>query len=467
MAAVGDLPLPDVPSADPEGPADPPLPRSLASDPGPAPSPGPVGENCRTSAMPKVAGFELKARIGKGGMGEVYLARQLTLNRPVALKFLMPEGTSYSETHLARFHREAELMAQVSHPNVLSVFDFGEADGRPYLVMEYVEGGDLRGRMRAGKPMPPDQVAGIVLPVGEALAYLHRRGIIHRDLKPENILVHDGDHPRVADFGIAVLRAGAASALTETGISLGTPGYIAPEQQSCGKVDERVDQYSLAALAYEMLTGQLPLGHFQTPSQLVPRLGPGVDAVLLRGLCESPGGRYPTVREFAVELCRALAGPPAAGRPPVDRRLAWAALPILAVAAAFLLRPAPDARHVGPGHAAPVSPVRPPSPPTSVARAPLTPEARRALEDELKKMRARKIWEARGSPAGAAGVAVREEIWFEAERSVDDEVKRLAYDVWVERGSPTGAAGVAASDANWVEAQLRLYKQMSGNEFCP
>jgi serine/threonine protein kinase len=373
--------------------------------------------------MFEIRGYEVLERLGKGSMGEVYLARQLALGRLVAIKFLMPEGGADPEHDLARFRREAELMAKISHPNVIPIHDFGEADGRPYLVMEYVAGGDLRRRMPAGRAMPIDEVRRIVLPVGEALAYLHRQEIIHRDLKPENILLQDDEHPRVADFGIAVLRAGAGS-LTRTGRGLGTLGYVAPEQQYSLKVDERADQYSLAALAYEMLTGHLPLGVFKPPSQLNPRLGPEVDAVLLRSLQESPTNRFATIREFTAALDRCLATTPSSGRSGW-RKLAWAGLGLLVVAGAISAYVAWPSVHV----------TAPPQGPQTVPRqadaagtgsaspggntAPAAPDS---LSEKLKQLRARKIWESRGSPTGPAGEAVKDEIWHEAERRLYDRL---------------------------------------------
>jgi serine/threonine protein kinase len=145
-------------------------------------------------------------------MGLVVLARQVRLGRPVAIKFLSIDDPSGIGPRAARFRREAELMARISHPNILSIYDSGEIDELPYLVMEYVEGGDLRRLMRPGRPMmPTSQACSILSAVAGALGHLHRVGILHRDLKPENILMHDGDNPKVADFGLAVLRAPAPS----------------------------------------------------------------------------------------------------------------------------------------------------------------------------------------------------------------------------------------------------------------
>ena len=234
-----------------------------------------------------IPGYEIIRPIGQGGMGEVYLARQLSLGRPVAVKILSLVSRSDPVEQIARFRREAELMARVHHANVVQVHDSGTVDGRPYLVMEYIEGGDLRERMEPGRPLPSDQVRPLVLPVAQALTCLHAHGIVHRDLKPENILMHHGCTPMLTDFGLAVLDTDAGR-LTRTDGLMGTPGYVAPEQQYGLGVDERADQYSMAAVIYELLTGHRPLGILKPPSQLGPGLGPGVDTVLLRALRRIP-----------------------------------------------------------------------------------------------------------------------------------------------------------------------------------
>jgi serine/threonine protein kinase len=460
---------------------------------------GSAAANGPNAALPQVGGYEILEQIGKGGMGEVYVARQLTLGRLVAIKFLMPECQSDQEKDLARFRREAELMAKVSHPNVLSIFDFGEVDHRPFLVMEYVEGGDLRRRMHAGQPMSVEQVRSIVLPVGEALAYLHRHGIIHRDLKPENILLHEDDNPCVSDFGIAVLRAGAGS-LTQTGQALGTLGYIAPEQQYRLKVDERVDQFSLAALTYEMLTGRRPLGIFKPPSHLNPRLPPRLDAVILRALQEDPKRRFATIQEFCDALGQSLAQTPARPRWATSRPLKWSGLCLLTIAGAVALRlvwsaqspssqtrfPVVDPRQTTSSETAPsASPVRSqgtssrssassdsvdisslPSQERVESPKPATPQKQiPSITEALKRLRAYKIWQERGSPTGAEGEAVKDEIWLEAVKRLQEELEQLAYQIWQERGSPTGTEGEAVKDKIWSEAQRRLFKELSGHDW--
>ena len=260
-----------------------------------------------TTAFPEVPGFRILSQIGRGGMGEVYLAQQLSLKRSVAIKFLTSDFKNGDRAErLERFRREAELMAQVSHPNVLNVLDVGTAHDRAYIIMEYVAGGDLRKRMEPGRPLPISQTRNILKPVAEALSTLHRPGILHRDLKPENILINDEDQPKVTDFGISSLDTEIGD-LTRPEQTFGTIGYAAPEQQHRLPVDERTDQYSLAAIAYEMLTGKRPMGIIKPPSHHNRQLDARIDEVISRGLAEDPDERYPSVKDFADELDIALA----------------------------------------------------------------------------------------------------------------------------------------------------------------
>jgi formylglycine-generating enzyme required for sulfatase activity len=240
-------------------------------------------------------------------MGEVVLALQVALSRRVAIKFLRQGQTADKAEWAARFRREAELMAQVSHPNIVTIFDFGTQDDRPYLVMEYIEGGDLRREMVPQKPMPTGRAVAVLSSVARALECLHLQGILHRDLKPENVLMHDRNTPKIADFGLAVSDS-SMGFLTSTDVSMGTVGYVAPEQLYRLKVDERADQYSLAAIAYEMLTGYKPLGSFRPPSRHSGALGPEVDAVLMKALSEDRDDRFSSIRAFSTALERAGAG---------------------------------------------------------------------------------------------------------------------------------------------------------------
>ena len=412
-----------------------------------------TSRNGLSMPVPEIPGYEILQRIGKGGMGEVYLARQLALDRLVAIKFLLPDGPLDPENDTARFRREAELMAKVSHPNILSIFDFGEADGFHYLIAEFAEGGDLRRRMSPGLPMPLDEVRSIVLPVGEALAHLHRLGIVHRDLKPENILLDEARKPIVSDFGISILRA-ASETLTRTGRGPGTLGYIAPEQQYGMKVDERADQYSLAALAYEMLTGHLPLGLFKPPSQHNHLVSLEVDRVLLRALQETPRDRFATIEDFTADLDRALAAPRTAPKRPTSKDYGWAALILLIITgaiAAYLTREL-------------LAPIQPPDPPAIAKGAAKPRPAEDPLIRKLKEKRAYEIWVNRGSPEGAAGEAMKDENWFAASESIEKEIGVIAYRIWKESGRPEGAAGEAAMPVNKAKAVRELYRKMTGED---
>ncbi|WZP00739.1 bifunctional serine/threonine-protein kinase/formylglycine-generating enzyme family protein [Isosphaeraceae bacterium EP7] len=281
-----------------------------------------------------IPGYEIVRPLGGGGMGVVYLARQISLGRVVAIK-LLANGPDSSLVSLARrFRREAELMARIRHPNIVSIHEFGEVDGLPFLVMEYVEGNDLRHSMVEGTPLEILQVRSLIAPLVSALDCLHKHGILHRDFKPENIIIGPGFTPMVSDFGISVEYATAGS-LTKGDQWFGTIGYVAPEQQYRLNVDERADQYSMAAVMYEALTGQKPLGVFKPPSQLNRRLDERVDEVLMRALQEDRDDRFPTIVGFGTALEAALAPPPAR-RPPAGRRslriAAIALLPLIGIA---------------------------------------------------------------------------------------------------------------------------------------
>ncbi|HJZ58809.1 MAG TPA: serine/threonine-protein kinase, partial [Gemmataceae bacterium] len=250
--------------------------------------------------------LEVTDLIGQGGMGAVYLARQTALDRPVALKLIRPRGDD--PTFAERFAREAKALAKLAHPNVVAVYESGEAGGLPYLVMEYVDGVTLRDAMREGKLTAAAALA-VVPQLCDALEYAHSQGVVHRDVKPENILLTRDGRVKIADFGLAKVTDPAGLSLTGTRQAMGTPHYMAPEQwEKPGEVDHRADIYALGVVLYELLTGELPLGRFDPPSQKV-RLDVRVDEVVLRALAKEPGRRYQHAGDVKTDLERIGSSP--------------------------------------------------------------------------------------------------------------------------------------------------------------
>ncbi len=206
-----------------------------------------------------IGAYQIVEELGRGGMAVVYKAFQPSLNRYVALKVL-PDYFQHDPEFVARFKQEAQAAAQLSHPNIVVIYDVGEEAGVHYIAMEYLEGGSLHDRLdqaaAQGWTYNPQEALSVVEQVGSALDYAHSRGLIHRDIKPANILFDAGGRPKVTDFGIA--RAADTARLTRTGVLLGTPEYMSPEQASGGQIDQRSDLYALGVMAYEMLTGRVP-----------------------------------------------------------------------------------------------------------------------------------------------------------------------------------------------------------------
>ncbi len=264
----------------------------------------------------KFPGYEILQCLGRGGMGVVYKARQKSLNRIVAIKILAPERGG--ETRFAeRFAREAELLARLNHPHIVTIHDFGETGGLFYLVMEFVDGVNLRDLLRDGK-LEPGQALAIVPPICDALQYAHDKGIVHRDIKPENLLLDRDGRIKIADFGIASLM-GAAGEIA------GTPPYMAPEQNG-RSADHRADIYALGVVLYEMLTGERPEKELIAPSRKV-QIDVRLDEVVLRALEQDPERRYQTAGEFKtlVETMKPApaVNPPAPARPPGMFRRWW------------------------------------------------------------------------------------------------------------------------------------------------
>lgn len=254
--------------------------------------------------------YTLQQKLGQGGMGEVYLAVRKRDGVRVAVKFLNAGERSDEPEIRLRFERETRLLYECSHSNIVAVLDHGSADGRPYLVMEYLSGGSLRRWIGPGQALPVSRVRQVVGGIARALAALEERRILHRDLKPENVLLGEGGEVKVSDFGISAALTEVGQ-LTETAQALGTIDYMAPEQRYRLSIDSRADQYSLGVIAYELLTGRRPLGNFKPPSRLNPRLHPSVDAAVSKALQEDPDDRYDRIPDFAHALDEALRRRPA------------------------------------------------------------------------------------------------------------------------------------------------------------
>jgi len=256
--------------------------------------------------------LEILEMIGQGGMGFVFKARQPKLERLVALKILPPSFAA-DPAFADRFTREGRVLARLNHPNIVTVHDFGQANGFFYLLMEFVDGVNLRQAMRAGR-FTPEQALSVVPRICEALQFAHNEGVLHRDIKPENILLDAKGRVKIADFGIAKLlgESAAKGHLTDSGGTLGTPHYMAPEQiENPASVDHRADIYSLGVVFYEMLTGELPLGKFQPPSQKV-QVDVRLDEVVLHALEKEPARRYQQASEVKTAVDTITSAPPAA-----------------------------------------------------------------------------------------------------------------------------------------------------------
>ncbi len=295
--------------------------------------------------------YRVERELGAGGMATVYLARDLRHDRAVALKVLRPELAAALGP--GRFLREITTTAQLAHPHILPLLDSGEAGGMLFYVMPYVEGESLRGRLERERQLPLDDALQIACEVADALSYAHSHGVIHRDIKPENILLQGG-HAVVADFGIArAVNAVGGTRLTETGLAIGTPAYMSPEQASGSKdLDGRSDLYSLGCVLYEMLSGETPYTGPTAQAILAKKLSEplprvsvvretvpaGIEAALARALARTPADRFVTAAEFAAALAHpetVHTGAPTGGLPPSRRRaVRLGAAAVVAVTAA-------------------------------------------------------------------------------------------------------------------------------------
>src|SRR6266852_7530494 len=268
----------------------------------------------------KLGPYEVQEVIGQGAMGVVYRAYHAELERIGAVKVLQAIGPDPEAK--ARFRREAQAIAHMRHPNILNVYDFGEYRGTPYMIVEFVAGGSLADRLQRG-PVHRESAIAYLRGIAEALDYAHSLGIVHRDVKPANVLLGPDDSPILADFGLAKLLE-STSIRSITGITTGTPAYMSPEQVTGSEVGPAADRYSLATIAYELLTGAYPFdgegvlemlyAHVHRepppPSARNPELARGVDAVVLRGLAKSPDLRWHTCKAFVEALAAALAAGP-------------------------------------------------------------------------------------------------------------------------------------------------------------
>jgi eukaryotic-like serine/threonine-protein kinase len=304
--------------------------------------------------------YELEELVGTGGMSSVYRARDRLLERQVAIKILH-EHYSRDDDYVERFRREARAAAKLSHPNIVTVIDRSEADGRQFIVFEYVDGENLK-QLVAGKGrLPVRDALELGIQIGRALAFAHAQGLVHRDVKPQNVLIRGGD-AKVTDFGIA-RSLDVPVGLTQTGTVLGTSEYISPEQATGRQVDARTDIYSLGAVLYELLAGQPPytgdsfvavaMRHVNDPVPSVTAARPDVplrvDAALRRAMAKDPDDRFQTMDELVAELSACLEGlgdldddrtvivaPPVEprARPRRRRRRRWSPLVVLLVAVA-------------------------------------------------------------------------------------------------------------------------------------
>jgi eukaryotic-like serine/threonine-protein kinase len=296
--------------------------------------------------------YRLEHALGRGGMATVYVARDTELDRPVAVK-LLAENLAGDDAFRKRFVREARLAARLSHPNVVSVYDAGETeDGRPYIVMEHVEGVTLADVLEERGRLPADEAVSLAVQACSGLAHAHAAGLVHRDIKPQNLLLRTDGTLKVADFGIA--RAAETTALTQVGTVLGTAAYLSPEQAAGEEVTAATDIYSLGAVLYELLTGRPPyeLGSLEdlaamqgeaiVPVGELARDVPGrVEDAVMRSLARNPAYRPSSADELARELAPAEAEP--ATRPLPRRanasslRRLWLALAAVVGLAAILL----------------------------------------------------------------------------------------------------------------------------------
>ena len=268
--------------------------------------------------------YELARRVGRGGMAEVFLARDRLLDRPVAIKILFPEF-AIDPSFVARFRREAQSAANLNHPNIVGVYDWGKERGTYYIVMEYIDGQSVSDILRADGPIEAKRAAGIAADVAGALGFAHHKGVVHRDVKPGNVLIASNGEVKVADFGIArAMTSSSEENLTQTGSVMGTATYFSPEQAQGKPVDPRSDLYSLGVVLYEMSAGKPPFSadspvaiaykHVQEPlpslREKVPGVPEGYEAITIKALAKDADDRYQDGAEMRADLLRFREGRP-------------------------------------------------------------------------------------------------------------------------------------------------------------
>src|SRR5580692_11234992 len=258
--------------------------------------------------------------LGRGATGVVYRAQDPAIGRTIAIKTIrLSDFTDETERERLRerLFREAQSAGMLSHPNIVTIYDIAEENGMAYIFMECVEGPPLEKLLNSSEPIPSGNALSILRQTATALDYAHQKGIVHRDIKPANILIHDSMHAKITDFGVAKIMS---QQMTQSGVMMGTPNYMSPEQVQGHAVDGRADQFSLAVIAYEILTGEKPFvaDHLPSllyrivreepvpPQRLNPTLSPQVEVVLRKALSKSASDRYPTAVEFVEALADAV-----------------------------------------------------------------------------------------------------------------------------------------------------------------
>ncbi len=279
------------------------------------------------SAGDEFAGYRIESRLGRGGMGILYLAVEPGLERQVALKLIAPEAAA-DEVFARRFAEESRIAASIEHPNVVPIYAAGEEGGVPFIAMRYVSGSDLSRRLADEGRLDPKRAAALIAQIANGLDAIHAVGLVHRDVKPANVLLsgkEGSEHAYITDFGVA-RNVATASGLTQTGRFVGTLDYVAPEQISGGPADARVDVYALGCLLFKLLTGEVPFprdgeaarlyAHLNdpppAPSLYVPGVSIGLDDVVVRALSKEPGDRYPSAGDLGRAAEAAVGGMPVA-----------------------------------------------------------------------------------------------------------------------------------------------------------